>query len=72
MVKEIVSEICCESPNLLKEVDMHEKGHKLAMLKRIVFSFISLKGKHTCRTYNREKNSMSRHGKTKEIIFKNE
>ena len=35
-----------------------------------VFHFISLKGKHFCRTKNIEDKSLVRHKNTKEILFK--
>jgi hypothetical protein len=71
-VKEIVAEILCNHSVLLGEVAMHDKIHRIILSKKIVFSFTTIKGKHLCRSVNIEKNSLSRHKKTKEILFKHE
>ncbi len=73
LVKEIVSEILCQDSNsLLAEIESHNKTHKAVLMKRIVFSFITIKGKHICRTYNQESNFMTRHRKIKSVIFMHE
>ena len=72
LVKDIVSEILCDHSYVLNEVDLHDKNHKVILIKRIIFIFLSLKGKHLCRTFNKESISMIRHRNTKQIIFKNE
>jgi hypothetical protein len=72
LVKEIAAEIICNNSELLEEVAMHDKMHKIVLLKKIIYSFTSTKGKHLCRVLNSEQNSLSRHKKTKEILFKHE
>jgi hypothetical protein len=72
LVKEIVAEIICKNSELLEKVAMHDKMHRIGLLKKIVYSFTSMKGKHLCRNLNSEQNSLSRHQKTKEILFKHE
>ena len=39
---------------------------------KIVFSFISMKGKHMCRSVNMEQTTLIRHKNTKQILFKHE
>jgi hypothetical protein len=70
--KEIVAEIIINHRDLFEELTFHDKTHKITILKKIVFSFISIKGKHVCRCVNSEQNSLIRHKKTKEVIFKHE
>ena len=72
LTKNILSEILCSNSSLLHEIDCHDKGHKVKLIKRVIFSFISIKGKHLCRSENKEINSLIRHSKTKEILFKHE
>ena len=72
MTKEIVAEILCSYPQLLEEIVLHDQNHKVLILKKIVFSFMSLKGKHLCRSANIEGKSLIRHKKTKEVLFKHE
>jgi len=72
LTKEIVSEILCTHCELFEEVALHDKSHKVSLLKKIVFNFISIKGKHLCRTINCEQNSLVRHTKTKEVLFLHE
>ena len=72
LTKEIVAEILCSHSELLEEISYHDKSHKAGLVKKIVFSFLSIKGKHLCRTTNIEQNSLSRHKKTKAVLFKHE
>ena len=72
LTNDILGEILCSNCSLLNEIDLHDKGHKIKLMKRLIFSFISIKGKHLCRTQNKEENSLIRHSKTKEIIFNQE
>lgn len=72
ITNEIVAELLCTDSDLFREISLHDKQHKVIILKKIVFSFISIKGKHQCRTVNVEKNTLIRHKKTKEIIFRHE
>jgi hypothetical protein len=72
LTKEIVAEILCSRSDLLDEVAIHDKAHKVLLIKKIVFSFISVKGKHLCRSINNEQNSLIRHYHTKNVIFKHE
>jgi hypothetical protein len=72
LTKEIVAEILCNHCDMFEEVTFHDKTHKITLLKKIVFSFISIKGKHLCRTVNSEQNSLIRHLKTKQVFFQHE
>ena len=72
LTNNILSEILCSNSSLLHEIDCHDKGHKVKLMKRIIFSFTSIKSKHLCRSKNKEINSLIRHSKTKEIHFKHE
>ena len=72
MTKDIVAELICNDSELFKEIGLHDKNHRIMLMKKIVFSFISIKGKHRCRSVNYEESSLTRHKKTKEIIFKHE
>lgn len=72
LTNEIVSEIFVSESKLLEEIAMHDEHHRLNMIKTIVFSFISIKGKHLCRTTNIETSTFIRHKNTKEILFKHE
>ena len=69
LTNNILSEILCSNSSLLHEIDCHDKGHKVKLMKRIIFSFTS---KHLCHSQNKEINSLIRHSKTKEIHFKHE
>jgi len=71
ITKEIV-EVLCNHPDLLEEIGFHDQNHKLILLKKIVFGFVSIKGKHLCKSVNIEENSLLRHKKTKEILFSHE
>ena len=72
MTKDIVAEILSEPNDFFTEIAAHDPHHKMNLLKKIVFHFISLKGKHFCRTKNIEDKSLVRHKNTKEILFKHE
>ena len=72
LTKDILAEILCEFPNMFMELDLHDKSHKVKLMKRIIFSFVSIKAKHVTRTRNKEANSCIRHKRTKEIIFSHE
>lgn len=72
LTNEIVSEILSSESTVLEEISLHDKYHRLKMLKTIVFSFISIKGKHLCRSQNIEDSTLIRHRNTKQIIFKHE
>ena len=72
LTDEIVSEILCKNSDVLSDLDLHDKTHKVKLMKRAIFSFIAIKGKHLCRNFNRENNSLKRHGKMKEVIFSHE
>jgi hypothetical protein len=72
ITNEIAAEILCSHSELLQEVALHDPNHKAILVKKIVFSFITIKGKHLCRTQNIEQNSLSRHQNTKEVLFKHE
>ena len=69
LMKEIVSEILLGHSSLLNEIDLHSQSFHD---KKNVFHFICIKGKHLCRLFNNEQNTMIRHSKTKQILFKNE
>ena len=66
ITKEIVAEILANMSDLLQEISLHDEHHK------IVFTFISMKGKHLCRNINLEKVALIRHKNTKQILFKHE
>ena len=72
ITKDIVAELLCNMSDLLKEISLHDEHHRANMLTKIVFSFISLKGKHMCRNVNVEQNTLIRHRSTKQILFKHE
>lgn len=72
MMKDIVSEILCDENELFLDIAAHDPQHKMLMLKKIVFSFIAIKGRHFCRTTNVQQKSLVRHKNTKEILFKHE
>ena len=72
LTKEIVAEILSTDSDLLTEIGMHDQYHRLNMIKSIVFSFISIKGKQLCRSENIDNSTMIRHKNTKEVIFKHE
>ena len=70
----MVAELLCNTSmsDLLKEVSLHDEHHRVNMLRKIVFSFISMKGKHMCRSVNMEQTTLIRHKNTKQILFKHE
>lgn len=72
MTNDIVSEILCDNNDLFLEIAAHDPYHKMSIMKKIVFSFIALKGKHFCKNKNIEQKSLVRHKKTKEILFSHE
>ena len=72
LTTEILSELVLSGSPVLNEIDLHDKTHKLGLIKRIIFSFICIKGKHLSRSFNKEGNSMIRHSNTKRIIFSHE
>ena len=72
ITKEIVAEILCSHPQLLQEISLHDQKHKVVLIKKIVFCFLTIKGKHLCRNVNVEENTLIRHTKTKEILFKHQ
>jgi hypothetical protein len=72
LTNEIVAEILVSHTELLEELCVHDPSHKPILMKKIVFSFITIKGKHLCRTFNIEENSMIRHQYTKTVLFKHE
>ena len=72
LLSNILSEILSHNSDLFSEIDLHDKKHKITLMKRIIFCFICIKGKHACRTWNKENNSLIRHSRTKEVIFKHE
>ena len=39
---EIVAEILCSHHEVLGEIAMHDKAHKVILLKKIVFSFVTI------------------------------
>ena len=72
ITNEIVAEILSSETNLLQEIALHDQQHRLKLLKIIVFSFISLKGKHLCRTENIKCSTLIRHKNTKQVLFLHE
>lgn len=72
ITNEIVSEILCSQCDLLQEICLHDADHRTKQLKKIVFTFVSLKAKHLCRTKNIETSTMIRHNNTKQVIFMHE
>jgi len=70
--KEIVAEILTAHEELLEEIALHNQLHKAILIKKIVFSFVTIKGKHLCRNFNIEENSLVRHQNTKTILYKHE
>ena len=72
MMKDIVSEILCDENEFFMEIAAHDLQHKLVMLKKIVFSFISMKGKYICKSTNVQQNSLLRNKLTKQILFRHE
>ena len=72
MTKEIVAEILCSCPELLGEIGLHDKNHQVTVIRKILFCFLSVKGKHLCKNANLEENSLIRHKKIKEVLFKHE
>jgi len=72
ITKEIVAEILVSHEELLAEIAMHDPVHKANLMKKIVFSFITIKGKHLCKTVNIEENSLTRHQSKKNVLFKHE
>jgi hypothetical protein len=72
ITNEIVAEVLCSHNELLEEIALHDVQHKAVLVKKIVFSFITIKGKHICRTFNIEQNSLIRHHNTKTVLFKHE
>ena len=74
ITKDIVAELLCNTSmsDLLKEVSSHDEHDRVNMLRKIVFSFISMKGKHMCRSVNMEQTILIRHKNTKQILFKHE
>jgi hypothetical protein len=72
VTNEIVAEILTSHQELLEELAFHDKNHKAILIKKIVFSFITIKGKHLCKTSNIEQNSLIRHQNTKAVLFKHE
>ena len=69
LTDDIIGELLSSNSALLCEIDLHDKKHKMRVMKRIVFSFIGIKGRHLSRTVNKENSNMIRHCKTKEILF---
>jgi len=72
ITNEIVAEILASHSELLQEIGIHDQNHQPILMKKIVFSFITMKGKHLCRTFNIEQNTMIRHSNTKTVLFKHE
>ena len=72
LTKNIIAEIFVSNTDLLSEVGLHDEKHRLNMVKTVVFTMISLKGKDLYRTTNIETSTMIRHKNTKEVIFKHE
>lgn len=72
LTNEIVAEILSSDCDLFNEIALHDNQHRLKLIKTIVFSFISLKGKHLCRTQNIESSTLIRHKNTKEVLFRHE
>ena len=72
VTKEIVAEILTAHEELLEEIATHDQNHKAILIKRIVFSFVTIKSKHLCRTFNIEQNSLIRHQNTKTVLFQHE
>jgi len=72
MMTDIVAEILCSHAELLEEISLHDQKHKVSLMKKIVFSFLFIKGRHLCKSTNIEENSLTRHQKTKEVLFKHE
>jgi hypothetical protein len=69
---EVVAEILIAHEELLEEIAIHDAKHKAFLIQKIVFSFVTIKGKHLCRTFNIEENSLVRHKNTKTVIFQHE
>lgn len=69
ITKDIVADIMCDYDDLFRDVAVHDPFHKLNLIQKIVFAYISIRGKHLCRTTNVEEKAMIRHKKTKEILF---
>lgn len=72
MTKDIVAEILSEPNEFFSEIAAHDPHHKMLLMKKIVFHFISLKGKHFCKTKNIEAKKLLRHRNTKEVLFNHE
>jgi len=72
ITNEIVAEILVSHSELLQEIRLHDENHQPILMKKIVFSFITMTGKHLCRTFNIEQNTMIRHSNTKKVLFKHE
>ena len=72
ITNEIVAEILSSENTILQEIALHDEQHRLRLLKTVVFSLISLKGKHLCRTQNIESSTMARHTNTKQVLFLHE
>jgi len=72
MTKDIVAEILCYPNDLFTDIALHDPYHKMSLIQKIVFSFISIKGKHVCKMSNIERNTLVRHKNTKEILFRHE
>ena len=72
ITKEIVAEILANMSDLLQEISLHDEHHRVNLLNKIMFTFISMKGKHLCRNINLEKVALIRHKNTKQILFKHE
>jgi hypothetical protein len=72
LTNEIVAEILASQSELLQEIRIHDQNHQPILMKKIVFSFVTMKGKHLCKTFNIEQNSLIRHSNTKTVLFKHE
>ena len=69
VTKEILAEILIAHEDILEEIAIHDQKHKAILIQKIVFSFVTIKGKHLCRSFNIEENSLTRHKNMKTVLF---
>ena len=48
---------------LLEDIALHNKVHRITLLKKNVYNFVTIKGKHLWRNKNNEENSLIRNAK---------
>jgi hypothetical protein len=72
LTNEITAEILATHGELLEEISIHDGNHKAILIKKPVLCFMTIKGKHLCRSLNIEQNTLSRHQNTRAVLFKHE